>query len=80
MYFSSGIDFSLKSTQFIVSDKSGKIVEKKYSESLIDEEIEILVNGEIRRHKEAIEKRIEETRSNPKHSQEIFGTLFALEK
>lgn len=48
---------------YAIINNSGTEYKRLYSETLSDKEIEKLVNGEIRRHKEAIEKRIEEIRN-----------------
>lgn len=63
MYFSGGINFLFKNRTYIVSNKSNVEFSKSYNENLSQVEIEALVHGEVRRHKEAIEKRIKEIRN-----------------
>ncbi len=59
--FTSKIEFEFEVTRYKIENlKGGVSFTKLYNEQLTEEEINQLVNSEIRRHKETIEERIEE--------------------
>lgn len=59
--FNSQISYNFKKTKFLIhSGDIGLVYEKKYGEKLEKDEIENLVNYEIRRHKIFIEKKLDE--------------------
>jgi len=60
--YKSTISFSLKSDKYQVSNINNIHFEKPYSEQLTEEEISLLVNSEIRKHKEFIEQKIKESK------------------
>ncbi len=61
--WTSKLSIVFEQTHYNVYALTGDAIVKLYNETLSDKEIETLVNGEIRRHKEAIEKRIEEIKN-----------------
>lgn len=63
-YYSS-IDCHFMDTKYKVTDSKEEVsFEKFYSEQLSDEEINALVNSEVRRHKNEIERQIEQIRKS----------------
>ena len=58
----SKITFEFKLTKFKVTNDSGVNIEKLYGENLSENEIKALVDGNIKRHKDIIQKKVESLR------------------